>query len=311
MNQNILLDYFEKVFQHANQPNKQTAQINDSQTIQFTSFVELECKNNIMYIKINDKIIDNNLSLHSKIITPLLSVSFYKVNLNNNEYVVSGKFLRRFLADLSYANHLFLKMDQRLLQILETKVKNAKEIEFLYLFTKNAANIKDITKETANIFMEMDIDLSHISDNISNAIQTLTKKIQSILHVSADALNNALKKVVPEAYAKFITGAGLTISFVLFINIVSKFVTYLASNYNALSLYLPLPFIVIGIAIYMVATYSELHQLLGDTQDNPFSLKVGLILACIYVGLYVLVGRLQRNMNINEQARNLATVLQK
>jgi hypothetical protein len=311
MNQNILLNYFEKVFQHANQPNKQVSNLNDLPIVQFTSFVELECKNNIMRIQINDKIINNNLSMHSKIITPLLSVSFYKVNLNNNDYIVSGKFLRRFLADLSYTNNEFLKMDHRLMQMLETKIKNAKEIEFLYLFGKNTANIKDVTKEAANILMEIDLDLSHISDNISDTLQTLTKKLQNILHISADVLFNALKKVIPEAYAKFITGVGLALSFAVFINIVSKFIINLASNYNGLSLYLPLPFIITGVAISLVATYSELHKLLGDTQDNPVSLKIGLIFACIYVGAYVLAGKLQRNMNINDQTRNLSTALQK
>jgi hypothetical protein len=311
MNQNTLKNYVEKIFQYANQPNKQISNLNDLPNFQFVSFVELECKNNIMYIQINDKIINNNFTMHSKIITPLLPLSFYKVNLNNTEYIVSGKFLRRFLADLSYTNQQFVKMDQRIMQMLETKVKNAKEIEFLYLFTKNATNMKDVTKETANIFMEMDIDLSHIGDKISDTIQTLTKKLQNIFHISADALFNELKKVIPEAYAKFITSVGLALSFAVFINVVSKFIVNLASNYNGLSLYLPLPFIITGVAITMVATYSELHKFLGDTQDNPVSLKVGLIFACIYVGVYVLVGKLQRNMNMDDQARNLSTALQK
>ncbi len=309
MNQNILLNYFEKVFQYANQPNNQVSNLNDLPRVQFTSFVELEIRDNIMYITINDKIISNNLSLHSKIITPLLAASFYKVNLNNKEFIVSGKFLRRFLADLSYTNNEFLKIDQNLLNKLETKVKNAKEIEFLYLFTKNAANIKEIAKEAFNINLEFDMPV--VTNDLSNVIHSLANHIKDFLHVPADALYNTLSKILPDAYARFFTGVGLGLGYATFLHIISKFVMYLTKNYRGLLPFLPLPFIIVGMATYFVGNGEVLRSYLGADAHYEMDIKLPLIISAIFVGLSAFAGYMQRNTNINDQARNLATVLQK
>ncbi|MBD6956231.1 MAG: hypothetical protein F9Y92_06290 [Thermoplasmatales archaeon] len=309
MNQNILLNYFEKVFQYANQPNNQVSNLNDLPKVQFTSFVELEIRDNIMYITINDKIVSNIISLHNKILISLLAASFYKVNLNNKEFIVSGKFLRRFLADLSYTNNEFLKIDQNLLNKLETKVKNAKEIEFLYLFTKNAANIKGITKEAFNINLEFDMPV--ITDDISNTIHSLANHIKDFLHVPADALYNTLSKILPDAYARFFTGAGLAISYITFTHLILKFVMYLTKNYRGLLPFLPLPFIIVGMATYFAGSFDVIKSYLSADAHYDTDIKARLIIAAIFVGLAAFAGYMQRNTNINDQARNLAAVLQK
>jgi hypothetical protein len=262
-----------------------------------------------MYIAINDKIVSNKLSLHNKILTPLLASSFYKVNLNNNEYIVSGTFLRRFLADLSYTNNEFLKIDQNLLDKLETKIKNAKEIEFLYLFTKNAANIKEITKEAFNINLEFDMPV--ITDDISNAIHSLANQIRDILHVPADVLYNALSKILPDAYARFFTGVGLGLGYITYMHIMLKFVMNLTKNYRGLAPFLPLPFIIVGNATYFVGNIETIRSYLGADEHYEMDIKFPLIMAAIFVGLSAFAGYMQRNTNINDQARNLAAVLQK
>ena len=304
----LLKQYFINMFSRAHQSNKETAHITDMLSIQFASFVKLSAELNTLHIIFNDVTTNNNLQQQSKVINSIVNNAYYKVNIDDKQFVVSGKFLRRFLAGLSLANSEYNKINQELLRKVEQKIKNARENLFLYLFVSKAVQSKATATETYNtIAQELDLSLAELAKSLDPFIA----KLKSVLAIPAEGLYNALKKVLPDAYARFFTAVGLVLPYALFLKIVYNFIVYMFKTYNGIVPFLPVPLLIVGVAIYFIANYELIYGFISS-EAHKVDIKVALIFACFYIGISVLSGWLMRKTtDLSTTAGNLAMRLER
>jgi hypothetical protein len=306
---NTLIDYFEKVFFYANQTSKPTSPITNLQPNQLVSFFSIQASNNILYITVNNNMIQTNFILHNKLMSILSAANYYHVVFNGKEFVLSGNFLKKLFINLSKTNLQFYKLDRNLLQRLELKTKNIKQAEFLYLFAKNVVNDKNVIKESAMINTEFDISL--LAGNILDILNHLVALIKPLLGVSANILFTFFKSILPEAYARFFTGVGITLPYTIFASKVAAYAARLIFETRGLSRFIPLTVIMMGIAVFNTATASVVHGFVSPNLNFNVDIKFGLGTAFLFIGNMILVRFLMSRFKIgvDEQAKNMAAKL--